>query len=186
MRRLEALRDLNRNKLCCRIKGRVGTFSRITPWLFEIFHSFLCSFADLRSGFLASITLWGPPTILDRFPEANASCSKNHNSYSSSKLSWAPERKTFKAPFSGHIRAIHLKLSHTTHSMSELGVKNNFARVLITLHHGNWREKSNVFCRIWIQLFPTVSWSSTRLDPETNDLVELGYRLCAFQPPTHP
>ena len=127
-------------KLCFRIKGRVGTFSRITSWLFEIFDSFLCSFVDLRSGFLSSITLWGPPTILDWFPEANASCSKNHNSYSSSKLNWAPERKTFKAPFSGHARAIHFKLSRTTHSMPELGVKNKFARVSTTLHYENWRE----------------------------------------------
>ena len=114
-------------KLCFRIKGRVGTFSRITSWLFEIFDSFLCSFVDLRSGFLSSITLWGPRSILERFPEANASCSKNHNSYSSSKLNLAPERKTFKAPFSVHAPAIHFKLSRTTPSVPELGANNNFA-----------------------------------------------------------
>ena len=56
--------------------NRAFDVTRISSRLFEIFDSFLCSFVDLRLGFISSITLWGPPTILDRFPEANASCSK--------------------------------------------------------------------------------------------------------------
>ena len=141
------------NKLCCRIKSRLCTFSEITSWPFDLFDYFLHSFVDLRLGFLSSITFWGPGSILVRFPEANASCSKNHNSYSSSKLSSALERKTFKASLSGHARAIHFKLSRTTHSMPELGVKNKFARVYINLLYGNWTEKSSIFDEIGISSF---------------------------------